>query len=73
MKMRVERECLAPGMEDRKKAEGDTEMARITADDEQCLTDGTEQDLVETARVGKNEGIEQIGDREDDMEVRNRQ
>lgn len=72
MKMRMERERLTPGMEDRKKAEYETEMARITADDEQRLTDGTEQEIVEKTQIGKGEGVEQFGDGEDDVKVRNR-
>lgn len=68
--MGMERERLAPGMEHGEEAENDAEMTRIAADHEQRLTDGTEEDLVKDTSVGKGEGIEQLRDGEDDMEVR---
>ena len=71
MKMRMERESLAPRVEYGEKTEHDPEMARVAADHEQSLTHGPEQDVVETARVSKGERVEQIWNGEDDMKVRN--
>lgn len=71
VQMGMKRERLTPGMKHREKTENDTEMARIAANHEQRLTDGSEQDLVKESSIGEGERIEQIGNGEDDMEVRN--
>ena len=66
-------ERLTPGVQDGGDADGAAEVAGIPAKGEQRLGRRPEQERVEDARVALRERIERVGQREDHMEVGNRQ
>jgi hypothetical protein len=66
-------EGLAPGVEDGGPAEVAAEMAGIAAEARERGGRGLKQQPVDQARVALGERVEEVREREDDVEVRNRQ
>jgi hypothetical protein len=62
-------ECLSPGMEDGEEAEAGSEMCGISADLEQCLGGGSEEEIVDDALVLKSDRAEVLRQGEYDVEV----
>jgi hypothetical protein len=64
---------LAPGVENRGNADVCAQMPGVACKLLQGLGSGLEQQVVEDTLVDANEGIEVMGQGEDDVEVGNRQ
>jgi len=64
---------LPPGVQYRSDADGAPELGGIAAKGEQRLGRGSEEERADHARIALGERIERVGQREDHMEVGNRQ
>ena len=67
------REVLSPGVQHRGDAELGAEVAGVAREALQRGGRGAEQQRVEPARVDAHEGVEGVRQREDDVEVLDRQ
>jgi hypothetical protein len=69
----MEQEVLAPGVEHGGDAEFCTEMFLVASDRLEGLGGGGEEAVVDEALVAEGEGVEVVGDGEDDVEVGDRE
>jgi hypothetical protein len=69
VKVGVQMEVLAPGMQDGEESEMCPEMLRVAADREERLSCGSEEVAVDLAGVLEREGSEGVGEGEDHVEV----
>src|SRR5437773_8475367 len=67
------RRILPPRMQDRRDANRAAEVTRVASEGEQGVRGRTEEERVEYSRITLREGVETVRQREDDVEVRNRQ
>ena len=70
VQVRVQGKGLSPGVKHGEEAELQPQTLWIPSDDQKTLARGTEQDVVEQPRAGQSEGVQNLGDGEDDVEVR---
>jgi hypothetical protein len=73
MEMRVKVELPAPGMEHRQAAEFGSEVLGVTADVQKALGHGVKQEVIEHARILKDEGMQAVRQGRNHMDVRCRQ
>ena len=73
MDMRVMGQRLPPGVQDRQAADPRSEPAVIGGQRGQGLNGGLEQDRIDGALVLESDGRDRRGQREDDVEIGNRQ
>ncbi len=69
----VKGEVLAPGVKDRDHARLGTEVLRVASEGEQGLGRGPEQEIVDQVWMAKRDGIQQVRQGEDDVEVVDRE
>ncbi len=70
MEVRMVVQLLAPGMQDRQKADVSPSMLRITGESQECFGGGTEQQVIEEAGIGQRQGTERGGQRKDHVRIR---
>ena len=73
MQVDVKGEVLAPGVKDRDHARLGTEVLRVASEGEQGLGRGPEQEIVDQVWMAKRDGIQQVRQGEDDVEVVDRE
>ena len=71
--MEVLGESLAPGVENRGDPDRAAKVPRITPEGQQRVSSCAEEERVDHARITLRERVERVREREDDVEVRNRQ
>ena len=71
--MEVLREILPPRVEDRGDADRAAEVPRVTSEGEQRVGGRAKEERVDDARIALRQRVEVVRQREDDVEVRNRQ
>ena len=69
MDVGVKQQILAPGVEDRKESDLRSKMFGIGGDLRQSLSNRSEQQVVEFFRILPDQRVEQMGQREHDVEV----
>ena len=71
--MQMLRERLAPRVQHRRDADRTVQVPRIAPEGEQCVGGGAKEQRVEDTRIALGEGVEVVWQREDHVEVRDRQ
>jgi hypothetical protein len=73
VQVRVQRQVLAPGVQDGQEADPGPQVFGVGGDLQQRPRGGLEQGAVDHPLVGQCQGVEGVGEREDDVEVLHRQ